>query len=207
MNPIIFSLALTLSCFTSALGQETVSSFFEADFLEFTLSKDTLYTWGYSSEEIFGDTAMVDLDLGGTVQGQTFALDTVVSAQFKVYQQHKNSVTLMNEGPHCDLNHWKHYRSDWVELPIVNGTFTTLEYSEEESEKFIDVSAEELQSAFAKKCGEHWIEIIEKVTSPNSYPCGVSTSSITLRVDVIFETEAEINILHRYIIFEIPMGC
>ena len=71
--------------------------FFEADFLEFTLSKDTLYTWGYSSEDIFADTAFVDIDLGGTVQGQTFVLDTVVSAQFKVYQQHKNSVTLMNE--------------------------------------------------------------------------------------------------------------
>jgi len=36
--------------------------------------------------------------------------------EIKLYQSFENSITIINEGPHCDLVKWKHYNSEWKEL-------------------------------------------------------------------------------------------
>ena len=35
----------------------------------------------------------------------------------KVEERIETSITVMNEGPHCDLTHWKHYNSPFLNIP------------------------------------------------------------------------------------------
>ena len=174
-------------------------------FEEFSIEIDSVEVWDEEGKlkEQQKDTAKIYLELGETIEGQILKVHEIKKGEIRIYQRFENSVTVMNEGPHCDLTEWKHYNSDWKELKIENGQFLTDSYSEEDWEKFIEVDMTELREAVRKQCGDGWAEHVKNVKSPTEYPCGVSTSRIFFKITF----SAQDTVIERIVSFEIPMGC
>ena len=124
--------------------------------------------------------------------------------RISVYQSYETSLTVMNEGPHCDLLDWKHYNSLW--LPLNEGpdnTYQTLSYSPTDGSVFVNVDIEELKKAVLDHCGESYSKLIDSMQELKS-PAAVSISTIYLKIVMI---DSENQRLERTIAFEIPMGC
>jgi len=174
-------------------------------FEEFSIEIDSVEVWDEEGKlkEQQKDTAKIYLELGETIEGQILKVHEIKKGEIRIYQRFENSVTVMNEGPHCDLTEWKHYNSDWKELKIENGQFLTDSYSEEDWEKFIEVDMTELREAIRKQCGDGWAEHVKNVKSPTEYPCGVSTSRIFFKITF----SEQDTVIERIVSFEIPMGC
>lgn len=176
-------------------------------FEEFTIEIDSLEIWDEQGKlkDQQKDTAIIQLELGATIEGQKLKVRSKKKGKIRIYQRFENSVTVMNEGPHCDLTEWKHYNSEWKELKIENGQFLTDTYTEKDWGKFIKVDMNELREAVNEQCGDEWAKHLTNVKSPTEYPCGVSTSRIFLKI-VFSEPETK-KLIERIISFQIPMGC
>jgi len=176
-------------------------------FNEFELIIDSLEIWDEKGKlkNVQKDSAIVYLELGETIEGQKIKLVQKKEGIINIYQRFENSVTIMDEGPHCDLTKWKHYNSEWKKLTINDGEFLTNSYSERDWEKFIEVDMNELREAVKKQCGERWAKHIKDIKLPNEYPSGVSMSRIFLKFEIIVKETNET--FERIISFEIPMGC
>lgn len=176
-------------------------------FEEFTIEIDSLEIWDEQGKlkEQQKDTAIIQLELGATIEGQKLRVRSEKQGKIRIYQRFENSVTVMNEGPHCDLTEWKHYNSEWKELKIENGQFLTDSYTEKDWEKFIEVDMNELREAVNEQCGDVWAKHLINVKSPTEYPCGVSTSRIFLKI--MFSEHDTKKLTARIISFQIPMGC
>ncbi|MBT8253727.1 MAG: SH3 domain-containing protein [Flavobacteriaceae bacterium] len=121
-----------------------------------------------------------------------------------VYQAYETSLTVMNEGPHCDLIDWKHYQSAWLPLKhIEEQTYQTLSYSQDDWSEFVTVDMDDLKSAVREHCGDGYAELIKSLKTID-YPAAVSISIIYLKVIMI---DMDDKVIERIIAFEIPMGC
>ena len=176
-------------------------------FEEFYLNLDSIWVYDPDEElkEIHDESANVMVEVGSYVTGSTMYLIPQTEGDFQVYQSYEIFVTIMNEGPHCDLLNWKHYQSDWVEIPVANGSFTALNYSVEQREKFVDVEMDELRSEVEKLCGEQWSDLLSETTHPLEYPSGVGINSIYLKI--VFTPADGSPVVEKLVEFETPMGC
>lgn len=152
------------------------------------------------------DTAKVYLELGDTPEGKKVKIKQSNFKNIEVFQRHENSVTIMNEGPHCDLTEWKHYYSEWKKLDFnyEENSFVSHTYERDDWEKFGSVDINELKRVVAEVCGDYWPEHIKDIQSVHEYPSGVSMSRIFLKIMLTDEND---RILEKTISFEIPMGC
>ncbi|NNF83199.1 MAG: SH3 domain-containing protein [Flavobacteriaceae bacterium] len=144
-------------------------------------------------------------DLGVTPEAKFIKIQPKKNyKRISVYQSYETSLTVMNEGPHCDLINWKHYNSLW--LPLNEGpenTYQTLKYSTTDGSVFVNVDIAELKEAVLEHCGESYAELIQNKTQLES-PAAVSISIIYLKIVMI---DSENQSSERTIAFEIPMGC
>lgn len=148
---------------------------------------------------------VIEVDLGDLPENKTLFLKNNTYRSVKILQCYKNSVTIMNEGSHCDLTDWKHYYSDWKPVKEINKfKYEMLSYTEIDWEQFIPVEIDDLKKAVLEQCGEDWVKHIENVKNVNEYPAGVSTGSVLLKFIL---TDKENNITEKTIEFIIPMGC
>lgn len=151
------------------------------------------------------DTTSLYLGLGESIENRKIQLSAYNGNKIRVFQSYENSVTLMNEGPHCDLIDWKHYNSKWVELEQKNGFFTTDSYTQQDWNKFESgIDIKELLKAVKEHCGEHWMQLAKDATSVNDYPFGVGMNKIYLKFEV---TDVSGKVYNRFLVLEIPMGC
>ena len=176
-------------------------------FNEFELEIDSLYVWNpeKDSNKVYEDTSIQYMDLGSTIQNRLVKIKFLREGQLEIYQRFENSITIMNEGPHCDLTEWQHYDSEWQPLVIKDDVFTTNEYSDEDWQRFGEVDINDLRAQVRKQCGDEWADHIDTLKSPHEYPSGIGTSRIFLKfkfTNAIDEIPVE-----RIISFEIPMGC
>ncbi|WP_052158315.1 SH3 domain-containing protein [Lacinutrix jangbogonensis] len=153
----------------------------------------------------YEDNLVIDVKLGHSPENKTIVIKDSNYKSVKVLQRYENSITIMNEGPHCDLIDWKHYNSDWKPVKKINEfKFETLSYSEADYKKFLPVTIDDLKLAVSQQCGEDWAKYIEKVTAINQYPAGVTTSRIFIKFIL---TDFENIVTEKTIEFVIPMGC
>lgn len=151
------------------------------------------------------DTVSVYAELGETIEAQFISIKNNQLSDLKIEQRYETSVTIMAEGPHCDLTDWKHYVSDWKQLKKNKiGYFKCLEYTESEREKFFKIALGELKKEVNRSCGEGWENLLSKVKSPVEYPCGVSISRYFLKIS---GKNKNGQIITKMIIIEVPMGC
>ncbi len=154
----------------------------------------------------FKDTANLDLDLGETIQGQTFQIIKSGLRDIKVEQQYETSLSISNEGPHLDLFDWKHFTSDWIELvPIDKDKYKALSYSEKDQEKFPDFTEKELIDYLKSIGRQGYADLIANPTySDGSKHWWIGLSRVTIKVTGF---DKENKLVTRLISFEIPMGC
>lgn len=151
------------------------------------------------------DTVIILADLGETIEKQNIKIETSQLENVKVEQSYETSITIMDEGPHCDLTEWKHYTSEWKPLNQINGQYICLSYSEKETEKFPQIALEELKTEVKSKCGEKWAKHIENVNSLTEYPCGIGISRYFLRITGQLKTNGKK--ISKLIVIENPLGC
>lgn len=192
--------------FDGYLAKELTKSI-EADYKDLNIKiKDLKSTDEFKVKSFFdADTVSVDVELGDTPEGKTLLLKNKNYKRVSIFQRFENSISITNEGPHCDLTEWKHFYSNWEPIEQINrGTYKTLSYNETDWSKFINFSMEELKQEILDYCGSDWIKHVNDVKSIKDYPISVSTSRIFLKILI---TDSDDNITEKIIEFKIPMGC
>lgn len=194
--------------FNGFLTETALRKRFKISFDAFSISMDNLDAFINKKELTTSktDTINVDIELGETVQGQTIKITHHVNYKsIKIFQKHENSITIMDEGPHCDLIDWKHYYSSWEPLSLSKSNqFKTNIYSEQAWSKFIKVDINEFKQAVKTHCGEDWANLVKNVKSINESPSGISMSTIYLKIILTKMNDEKIE---KIIVFNIPMGC
>lgn len=157
-------------------------------------------------ERIQKDTAEIDAEVGETIEGRTIFISSKQLIGLNIEQRYETSVTIMNEGPHCDLIDWKHFNSEWKSLKQnSNGQFVGDKYSEQDYSIFPEVSMDELKQTVKEQCGEDWFKLLERTNSPLEYPCAVNISRYFLRITGQRKDNGQK--VAKLIIIKTPMGC
>lgn len=156
-----------------------------------------------------GDTVLFDLELGSSLGSRYFKVETLFdSCSIIVLQQFETSLTIQNEGPHCDLTDWKHYYSEPDTLSLIDSSGVYQfknNYEDSTRSNFPDVKMKEVLKAIKENCDEEWMNLVKESENVNSYPLSVSISKEIIKILVIDEA-GEI-IQEKILIFMVPMGC
>ena len=101
------------------------------DTVKLTMDKIQFVTFGSGPKFIEKDSVNYTVELGYKPEDKVLkVLPTINYRKVEVYQSFETSVTIMNEGPHCDLIDWKHYRSYWNKLiPTARNSFNSNSYT------------------------------------------------------------------------------
>jgi len=157
-------------------------------------------------DRIQKDTVEIEAEVGETIEGRPISIVSEQLSSLNIEQRYETSITIMNEGPHCDLIDWKHFNSDWKSLKQnANGQFIGDKYSEQDYNIFPEVSMDELKQKVKEQCGEDWFKLLANTNSPLEYPCGVSISRYFLRVTGHRKDNGQK--VTKLIIITTPMGC
>ena len=152
------------------------------------------------------DSVLINAELGEKFEGQIITYKSDILSDIIIEQRYQTSVTIMKEGPHCDLTDWKHYYSEWKRLSSTsNGQFITDSYSENEQKKFPSISINELKKEVKNQCGEDWVQLLDSIKNPNDYPSGVSISRYYLKITGKHKDSN--SIVTKIIVIENQMGC
>lgn len=193
--------------FNGYLTPDQLSKRIEIKFQDFSLQMEmNVLDENGELKKIQKDTAIVYLDLGETAEGKKIRIHQSKFKKVEIFQRHENSVTITNEGPHCDLTEWEHYYSAWkkVDYDSDENTFVSYAYEREDQEKFIEVDINEFKREVERECGRYWPDLIKDIKAINEYPSGVSMSRIFLKIELTDENDS---VSEKMISFEIPMGC
>ena len=110
-------------------------------------------------------------------------------AKLKVEQRYETSLSILNEGPHLDLINWKHFISDWVEVPAIGtGVHRSLLISEKESSQFPNIEFSDLIKEIKRK-DPKWLHVIGNVRSIREYPFSVYVSTLTFRISLLIDNK------------------
>ena len=149
----------------------------------------------------------VDLDLGQSVEGYVVRLrcEPSCSERFRVQWQYETSLTVTDEGPHADLDDWKHFTSPWADVkPSASGKLILPTVSPSDSSKFPSVSMGEVVQAVRARFGERWVRLASQAKYPGDGPTLVVLSKYRVRVQVALGSE--LTSLYEFS-FKVPMGC
>lgn len=194
--------------FDGYLTSEELSKRTKIVFEDFTL-KMGFEAWcdGHDLNNVFkGDTIKFYLDLGQTAEDEELIVEQSKFKDVQLFQQHENSLTIMNDGSHCDLIEWEHYYSEWtaLEFDSEENCFTSVRYPREAWKTFIEVDIKDLKDAVERFCGKHTVDYLGDINNVHQYPCGVSMSRMFYKIVL---TNMDGSVLEKVISFEIPMGC
>jgi len=149
-----------------------------------------------------------DLDVPEYIDGQEISIvGGDKSAQFRIFERYRNSMTVMGEGPHLDLIGWRHFDSEWMPLDQLDQRrFRTLETDEMDDSKFPPTTQAELISAVRKRAAD-WpeaVELAKTCRSPHHEPCAVGVSSVYFRIEKqVGDRWIQVGVVEVLI----PMGC
>lgn len=104
------------------------------------------------------------------------------ATKVKVEQRYETSLVAHNEGPHLDLVDWKHYVSDWTELPAGDrGNFRSLPISAEDSSRFPRVEMSSVLAEIGRR-DSRWLDVVKNTKSIREYPFSVGVSQVSFRI-------------------------
>lgn len=156
--------------------------------------------------QIQKDTVYLYADLGESIEGQKISIVSNQLTNITIEQRYETSVTIMDEGPHCDLTEWKHYDSVWEKLKTNDeGQFICDTYLEKDLEKFPVVEISELKEYVKKHCEETYLKLISTIKYPTEYPSAVTVSRYFLRINGKRKNSEKA--VTKLIIIEVAMGC
>ena len=148
---------------------------------------------GWQSDGPLTGDAGVPLELGDVIDGATLQLQPAdPQARLRVRIQYETSLVLSDEGPHLDLEDWKHCRSDWEDaapLDEAAHAFVLPTASPDQHACFPAYGQAELEQAIAAhplvvgdpEAAQRWIAVSRR---PERQAHVVVISTIRMRVDV-----------------------
>lgn len=175
-------------------------------FNEFTVHLTRLFNFDNDTHlnQIPGDSCYIIADVGESIVGGRLSVSSNLLTDLKVEQCYETSVSISNEGPHCDLKDWKHFYSDWQALQRVNATtFQCFSYTDKEEENFPEINIKELKRKVKDQCGKEWYKLVKNIKSPTENPSWVGISRIYFRVTGKLNGKT----VTKIIIVEEAMGC
>lgn len=174
----------------------------------FTIKIDNLDTWdGKGQSRMVGrNYVLVEAGLGSFPSKSFIKIIQTKYKKVEVFQQQESSITINDEGPHCDLVNWKHYYSDWKPLvaTVPNAEFATNEYSSEDWNRFVKVDGDELKEAVRTHCGERYYNLIKDQENLENGGGYASISQVFFKIVL---TDQQGNQSEKIIAVTIPMGC
>jgi len=176
---------------------------FSLEFEIAELEKDEYYKDKPKTDSIY----LILTDLAETIEGKTIKIDLKNKeiSDMKIEQCYETSITISNEGPHCDLIEWKHYISEWKTLQTKSKNIYVCEtYSEEESQKFPQVNIDDLKKYVKDNCGDEYFEITKNINNPNELPSSIGISRYIFKIS--WKTNKSSN-NKKYIVISNLMGC
>ena len=195
---------------TSTFEQEqreldTTTTFGFADF-SLTINRFIIQNSDIALNTLENDTVIVFAELGESIENQLISITNNKLTNILVEQRYCTSVTLSNEGPHCDLTEWKHYYSDWKPLKNQGSDqFLCEKYSLKDRETFLEISIDDLKKEVKTLCGEDWFQLVKDIKSPTEYPSNVGISQYYIRITGQQQNNGPR--VTKLIIIEHPMGC
>lgn len=192
--------------FDGFLSEQKPKEYLEVKFKDFVVIFEHNGIW--HPEDILRrhpDTVKIDMELGETPENKIFRIQHQYK-NIEVFQRIENSVTVTNEGPHCDLINWKHYRSEWYKVPSEDKIYQTLGLIEKEGQHFIPIDLDKLKIEIKRVCGDRWYNLIKdkKYIDEHDFHMGTSTSKILLLFILTDKNGVKTN---KVIEFLVPMGC
>jgi hypothetical protein len=206
MRQILIGILTLISIEVFSQLPETNSPLIKLNDLEIKFNDVRIFLKESDKSSTYKDTAELYLDLGETIQGQTFEIVNSGLSDIKVEQQYETSLSISDVGSHLDLFDWKHHTSDWIELtPVDKDKYITMSYSTTDQEKFPDFTEKELIEYLISINLQEWANLI-KIPSlgDESKHRWIGLSRVTIRVSGFDKNN---NWVTRYINIEIPMGC
>jgi len=155
---------------------------------------------------IKADIFWITAELGEVFEDRILYINSDNVDDLVVEESYETSLTIMDEGPHCDLTEWEHFIDNWRPLHKNHlEEYPLYTYSDKESEKFPNVSAQQIQAAVKKHCGNEWADKIKNIKSPNEYPSGVSISRYYIRISGKRKDNGVS--FQKTLVINSPMGC
>ena len=146
----------------------------------------------------------VDLDLECFSDIFRIMIQGTAKQNYSVEYRFETSITVQNEGPHIDLNNWKHYRSPWTTAQVNQAKQFVCELPKGlVSKKFPDVEMSEVRKTLAK-IDPTWLDLIKHTKSVTEYPLDVGISRIYFR---IYAKQGKGRRLVQAICYNVSLGC
>lgn len=150
------------------------------------------------------DSSYIYADIGETILGGQIKVLSTSLTDLKIEQRFETSISISDEGAHCDLIDWRHYYSKWTLLKQSgHNSYKCLNPSMKERERFIDLPLQELLDKVKESCGEVWFDRIKKTKTVKAPPIYVGVSRVFIRVTGKINNQSVIKI----IVIEEAMGC
>jgi hypothetical protein len=185
---------------------EIKNTVLHAENFELTIEQFEIEEQTDLSDQFNGDTLYITASLGSLFEGKRIKFSSNQISEYYIEQRFETSISIMKEGPHCDLVNWKHYNSDWRPvLKMGKNEFKTIVYSDKEKERFPKVSANELKQSVSDECGNDWAELIQHINAPNEYPSSVGVSRYLMQITGINSVNGLT--FKKIIVIKNPMGC
>lgn len=174
--------------------------------LTISINRLVIYDEENKLKQLQKDTVELYAELGENIEGKRISISSNQLTNIIVEQCYETSISIQNEGPHCDLTEWTHYYSDWNLLTTTNsGQFICDKYTEKQNQKFLNIPIEDVKQKVKEQCGNDWFTLVENITSPTEYPSSVAISRYFIKVSGIKKDTGQT--VTKLIIIEVPMGC
>jgi hypothetical protein len=174
--------------------------------LSVSINRLLVYDEGKQLNNIQTDTVYLGVELGETIEAQKITVTSELLTNITVEQRYETSVSISEEGPHCDMLDWKHYYSEWKPLnQNAAGQFIAENYTEKENQKFPEIPLNEFKEAVKQHCGEGGFELVKKNKSIKEGASIIGISNYFLRISGKRKDNGEL--VTKIIIIDSPMGC
>ena len=178
------------------------------NFGSFTVTLNQEYNSDYlkSKSIIKTDTVILNASLETDIKNEYITLLSDNLTNYSITQSCETSISIMNEGAHCDLTSWAHVYANWTPLQInKSGKYMCMAYSEKAISGFPTVNMDSLKAHVRKHCGIEWVNVIQDVKSLNDYPITIGINRYFFKINGLSKgTNIQIT---KLIIIEMPMGC
>lgn len=148
-------------------------------------------------------------------EGEGLELSTEVLTDIRLSVRVETAITVMDEGPHCDLTDWVHGYTSWETLQHIDKyiledlgytryAFNLYDHYDYDL-PFPITDMDSVRAAVNTNCGDYWSGHIGKSQTPWEYPCGVGMSAIIFRIQGTHKESGK----RQYYFIRTPllMGC
>ena len=149
----------------------------------FLISGLPITTKKFNPLELSTDTFRFQLPMAAKIEGSKLEITSNDFTNIWAEQQFKTSISIVNEGAHCDLKNFKHFYSDWQKLfSSGNDVFTIPVNEQEDKTRMVPVSGDEIRAYVKANCPEEFNDRVKNIKGSGVYPVAVGISTYFFKI-------------------------